>query len=107
MSEGTDDARPVSRVLGRNIEALHRIRKAAIEESPLAERIADGITRFTGSMRFVVLHVLVPAEWTVAQGHHLAHQVEDDIRAAVPGAGVSTHVEPLGWRPTMLEVIVP
>jgi divalent metal cation (Fe/Co/Zn/Cd) transporter len=44
----------------------------------------------------VTLHVLVPAEWTVAQGHDLAHEVEVDIRAALPDAAVLTHVEPLG-----------
>jgi divalent metal cation (Fe/Co/Zn/Cd) transporter len=44
----------------------------------------------------VSLHVLVPAEWTVAQGHDLAHQVEHDIRALLPEASVLTHVEPLG-----------
>lgn len=54
-------------------------------------------TRQAGARSFVVLHILVPAEWTVAQGHGLAHKVENDIRAAVPGAGVFTHVEPLGW----------
>lgn len=53
-------------------------------------------TRQAGARSFVTLHVLVPPEWTVAQGHDLAHQVEDDIRAALPGATVLTHVEPLG-----------
>ena len=53
-------------------------------------------TRQAGARSFVTLHVLVPAEWTVAQGHRLAHKVEDDIRAALPGAAVLTHVEPLG-----------
>jgi len=45
----------------------------------------------------VTLHVLVPADWTVAQGHDLAHEVEVDIRAALPDAAVLTHVEPLGY----------
>jgi divalent metal cation (Fe/Co/Zn/Cd) transporter len=53
-------------------------------------------TRQAGARSFITLHVLVPAEWTVAQGHRLAHKVEDDIRAALPGAAVLTHVEPLG-----------
>ena len=53
-------------------------------------------TRQAGARSFVTLHVLVPAEWTVAQGHELAHEVEDEIRAALPGAAVLTHVEPLG-----------
>src|SRR5688572_21004367 len=54
-------------------------------------------TRQAGARSFVSLHVLVPAGWTVAQGHDMAHQVEGAIRAALPGASVLTHVEPLGY----------
>jgi len=53
-------------------------------------------TRQAGARAFVSLHVLVPAQWTVAQGHDMAHQVDHAIRAALPGATVLTHVEPLG-----------
>ena len=53
-------------------------------------------TRQAGARSFVSLHVLVPAQWTVAQGHDLAHQVEREIREALPGTAVLTHVEPLG-----------
>ncbi len=53
-------------------------------------------TRQAGARSFVSLHVLVPAGWTVAQGHDMAHQVEGAIRAALPGTSVLTHVEPLG-----------
>ena len=52
-------------------------------------------TRQAGARSFVSVHVLVPAEWSVAQGHDQAHRVEDDIRAALPGAIVLTHIEPL------------
>jgi cation diffusion facilitator family transporter len=54
-------------------------------------------TRQAGARSFVTLHVLVPAEWTVAQGHDMGHQVENAIRAALPDAAVETHVEPLGY----------
>jgi cation diffusion facilitator family transporter len=54
-------------------------------------------TRQAGARSFISLHVLVPADWTVAQGHNLAHEVEMDIRAALPDATVMTHVEPLGY----------
>jgi cation diffusion facilitator family transporter len=53
-------------------------------------------TRQAGARSFISLHVLVPAEWTVAQGHNLAHRVERDIRESLPEANVLTHVEPLG-----------
>jgi cation diffusion facilitator family transporter len=54
-------------------------------------------TRQAGARSFVTLHVLVPADWSVARGHDMAHRVEDDIRATLPGATVMTHVEPLGY----------
>jgi len=37
----------------------------------------------------------VPGEWTVQRAHELAEQVEEDIRRAIPGAHVTTHLEPL------------
>lgn len=54
-------------------------------------------TRQAGARSFVSLHVLVPPEWSVAQGHDLAHQVEEDIRKELPDAVVLTHVEPIGY----------
>ena len=54
-------------------------------------------TRQAGARSFVTLHVLVPADWTVAQGHDMGHQVENAIRAALPDATVETHVEPIGY----------
>ena len=53
-------------------------------------------TRQAGARAFVTLHVLVPANWTVAQGHDMAHKVEGSIRAVLPEAAVLTHVEPIG-----------
>lgn len=53
-------------------------------------------TRQAGARSFVSMHVLVPAEWSVAQGHDLAHRVEHDVREALPGVTVLTHIEPLG-----------
>jgi cation diffusion facilitator family transporter len=53
-------------------------------------------TRQAGARSFISVHVLVPAAWSVAQGHDLAHQVERDIREVQPGVNVLTHVEPLG-----------
>jgi|SRR5208282_2850927 len=51
-------------------------------------------TRQAGARSFVSLHVLVPDEWTVAQGHALAEKIESEIRAALPGVHVLTHLEP-------------
>ena len=70
--------------------ALERYRARGIDFHALR-------TRQAGARSFVTLHVLVPAGWTVAQGHDLAHEVEKDIRAVLPDAAVLTHVEPLGY----------
>lgn len=52
-------------------------------------------TREAGRQRFVSMHVLVPGEWTVARGHDLLEVVEGEIREALPGTTVSTHLEPI------------
>jgi cation diffusion facilitator family transporter len=52
-------------------------------------------TRQAGGRRFVSMHVLVPGDWTVSRGHELLEQIEAEIRAAVPGSTVFTHLEPL------------
>lgn len=63
---------------------------------------ADGVeyhalrTRQSGARRFVSVHVLVPPEWTVQQGHDLLERIEADIRRALPPVTVDTHLEPLG-----------
>jgi len=51
-------------------------------------------TRQAGARSFVSLHVLVPDEWTVAQGHALLEKIEGEIRTALPGVHVFTHLEP-------------
>jgi len=53
-------------------------------------------TRRAGAHRFVSVHVLVPAGWTVQQGHDLLERIEADIRRALPPVTVDTHLEPLG-----------
>ncbi len=51
-------------------------------------------TRRAGRRSFVSLHVLVPGSWTVHDGHVLLERLERDLRGAVPGATVFTHLEP-------------
>jgi cation diffusion facilitator family transporter len=52
-------------------------------------------TRQAGTRAFVSLHVLVPGAWTVQQGHDWSERIEAAIRRAVPGAHVTTHLEPI------------
>jgi cation diffusion facilitator family transporter len=64
-------------------------------------------TRHAGARSFISFHVLVPGEWTVQQGHDLLEEMEREIRAAVPGATVFTHLEPIGdpaaWQDLTLD----
>ncbi len=49
--------------LTRNIEALQERRKAESASASIQDRIADAITRFTGSMRFVYVHLALYGAW--------------------------------------------
>ncbi|MFT3771748.1 MAG: cation diffusion facilitator family transporter [Minicystis sp.] len=51
-------------------------------------------TRRAGARAFVSLHVLTPGGWSVQQGHEWLERIEADIRRVVPGAHVTTHLEP-------------
>jgi len=53
-------------VLDRNIQALQRRRQREQAQASVEERIAGAITRFTGSMPFVYLHLALFGFWIVA-----------------------------------------
>jgi uncharacterized membrane protein len=50
-------------VMQRNISTVLERRQADETKKPLQLRIADAITRFTGSMRFVYIHLVLFASW--------------------------------------------
>ncbi len=66
----------------------------------LARYAAEGIgyhalrTRQAGRQSFVSLHVLVPGQWSVQQGHDWAERIESDLRDIIPHCHVTTHLEP-------------
>ena len=64
-------------------------------------------TRQAGARRFVSVHVLVPGQWTVQRGHHLLERIEADVREALPGVTVFTHLEslddPASWDDVALD----
>jgi uncharacterized membrane protein len=60
---GPAPASGTARVLEENIGALVARRRRAETERSLQERVADGITRFTGSMEFVGFHVVLFGAW--------------------------------------------
>jgi len=65
---GGQEGRPVhdmAAVLRRNIEAMREQRERDAAEASLAERLADQITRFTGSLGFVWAHAVLVVAWVV------------------------------------------
>jgi uncharacterized membrane protein len=53
----------LSEALERNIAALGRRQAREAASASLEDRVAQAITGFTGSMRFVYLHLVVYAAW--------------------------------------------
>jgi uncharacterized membrane protein len=49
--------------LRRNIEALRERRNEEMRDASREEKLADAITSFTGSMRFVYLHLVIYGAW--------------------------------------------
>jgi uncharacterized membrane protein len=56
----------LSSVLERNIQALTERRRREEAQATLQERIAEAITRFTGSMPFVYIHLAIFGFWIIA-----------------------------------------
>ncbi|MCZ7563425.1 MAG: cation diffusion facilitator family transporter [Burkholderiales bacterium] len=85
--------------LGLMDRALPPADRRAIE-AVLERHSADGVryhalrTRQAAGRSFVSVHVLVPGAWTVQRGHDLLERIEAQVREAVPGASVFTHLEP-------------
>lgn len=52
-------------------------------------------TRRVGPRRLADVHLLVPGELSVREGHDLATTVEDAVAAALPDSEVTVHVEPV------------
>lgn len=72
-----------------------------VVENVLNDYCTDGVewhalrTRQSGARRFVSVHILVPGEWMVQQGHDLAEDIESDIKSRIDYCMVFTHVEPI------------
>ena len=61
----SDPAAPMARVLNRNIDALLERRTREDKARRPGDRIADAITRFTGSMLFVYIHLVLFGTWII------------------------------------------
>lgn len=52
-------------------------------------------TRRAGQRRFAEFHLLVNGDLTVRAAHHIAHEVQAALVAAMPGLEVNIHIEPI------------
>lgn len=59
-------ANQLSSSLRRNIEALRDRRRREMRSAGWEEKLANAITAFTGSMRFVYLHVVIYGSWIIS-----------------------------------------
>jgi cation diffusion facilitator family transporter len=84
------------------MDAALPAKEIAVVRQLLDRHAAEGIeyhalrTRQAGALRFVSVHILVPPEWTVQQGHDKLEEIEAEIRRTLPPVTVFTHLEPLG-----------
>jgi uncharacterized membrane protein len=65
MSTQKNSSPQMAAIVKRNIDALLERRKEEDLKKSREERIADRITHFTGSMRFVYLHLLLFGIWII------------------------------------------
>jgi len=63
---GRESGAELNSALRRNIEALRERRRREKLSAGTEEQIADAITAFTGSLRFVYLHLAIYGSWILA-----------------------------------------
>ena len=66
------------------------------------------MTRQSGQRKFVFVHILMPGNMDIQQGHNLAESVENDIRILFPNTQttVFTHLEPVEDPVSMLDITI-
>lgn len=52
-------------------------------------------SRQAAARKFMVVHLLMPGDWTVRHGHQIAEQVETQVIKAIRGSNIATHIEPI------------
>ena len=63
--DGAHDEHVMTGIVRRNIGALTRRQQMNERHIGVQDRIAEAITRFTGSMRFVYIHLVIYGTWII------------------------------------------
>nr|WP_238179877.1 DUF1003 domain-containing protein [Methylobacterium oxalidis] len=79
----------LSPALARNIRALQARRSHEERQASLQERVAEAITRFTGSMAFVYLHVVLFGSWILVNSGLLPIMPKWDESFVILGTSAS------------------
>jgi cation diffusion facilitator family transporter len=73
---------------------LARIREVISKEAIGAIEAHDLRTRHAGRTTFIQFHLVVPGEISVQEAHDICDRIEAALKADIPGAAVTIHVEP-------------
>lgn len=75
-------------------ETLAKIRKVISSEAVGALEAHDLRTRHAGKATFIDFHLVVPGHTSVSDAHDICDRIEHELKARVPDAMVTIHVEP-------------
>ncbi len=76
-------------------EEIERVEKVLDDYRAMGLSFHALRTRRAAHRAFISLHVLVPGDWSVQQGHDTAENIEADLRELFETATIFTHLEPL------------
>jgi cation diffusion facilitator family transporter len=71
-----------------------KIRKVISKEAEGALEAHDLRTRNAGRKTFIEFHLVVPGNISVAEAHEICDRIEAALKAEIPGAAITIHVEP-------------
>lgn len=80
---------------GLSAEDLHATQKVLKSYAEKGVQHHALRTRQAGAVKFITVHLLMPGDWTIQQGHEVADRIETDFRQAIVGAVAFTHIEPV------------
>lgn len=90
----------VQTLMDRELPKEEQQRILAVAARPAeVSGVHDLRTRQAGRVRFIQLHLELPAEMPLQRTHAVAEQVANELRAAFPGADVIIHQDPAARKP--------
>jgi uncharacterized membrane protein len=77
VADHKEDNPALSSVIQQNIRKIIRVRQKAVREQSLQDRIANGMTTFSGSMAFFYVHIVWFLVWFILNTGHLGMEPFD------------------------------